>query len=119
MQHYCYGDSRRNTRSCFGRRDDNCWKLSSSSNLLIRVVRAYPLIEIRQTAPCRAVRGNGISVNSTLPPSYRCLLLLVPIIIDSISVISSPAIQQTFSIIVIVSSISYYFSSPTIITLFT
>ena len=35
---------------------------------LIRVVRAYPLIEIRPTAPCRAVRGNSISVNSTLPP---------------------------------------------------
>ena len=46
------------------------WKSSSSSNFSIRVVRAYPLIAIWQTAPCRAIRGNGISVDSTLPPSY-------------------------------------------------
>ena len=44
------------------------WKPASSSRLSIRVVRAYPLIEIRQAAPCRAIRGNRISVNSTLPP---------------------------------------------------
>ena len=41
----------------------------SSSNFEIRAFRAYPLVEVRQTAPCRAIRGNGISVNSTLPPS--------------------------------------------------
>ena len=41
----------------------------SSSNLSIRYVRAYYLVEIRQTVPCRAIRGNSISVNSTLPPS--------------------------------------------------
>ena len=29
---------------------------------------AYPLIEIRQTAPCRAIRGSSISVSSALPP---------------------------------------------------
>ena len=40
----------------------------SSSNLSIRVFRAYPLFEIRQAAPCRAMRGSSISVNSTLPP---------------------------------------------------
>ena len=44
----------------------------SSSTLSIRAVRAYPLIEIRQAAPCRAIRGNSISVNSTLPPSQVC-----------------------------------------------
>ena len=31
-------------------------------------VRACPLIEIRQTVPCRAIRGNSILFNSTLPP---------------------------------------------------
>ena len=31
------------------------WKPSSSSNLSIRNFRAYPLIEIRQTVPCRAI----------------------------------------------------------------
>ena len=31
----------------------------SSLNLSIRVVRACPLIETRQTAPCRAIRGNS------------------------------------------------------------
>ena len=40
----------------------------SSSNCSILIVRAYPLTEIRRTVPCRAVRGNGISVDSTLPP---------------------------------------------------
>ena len=40
----------------------------ANSNLLIWVVRAYPLIEIRQIVPCRAIRGDSISVNSTLPP---------------------------------------------------
>ena len=44
------------------------WKPSSSSNCSHRVFRAYPLIEIRQTVPCRAIRGKSISVNSTLPP---------------------------------------------------
>ena len=44
------------------------WKPSSSSNFSIRAFRAYPLIEIRQTVPCRAIRGNSISVNCTLPP---------------------------------------------------
>ena len=34
----------------------------------IRVVQACPLVEIRQTAPCRAIRGDSISVSSTLPP---------------------------------------------------
>ena len=41
----------------------------SSSNFSIRAFRAYPLVEIRQTVPCRAIRGDGISVKSTLPPS--------------------------------------------------
>ena len=40
----------------------------SSSDLFIRAFRAYPLIEPRQTAPGRAVRGDSISVSSTLPP---------------------------------------------------
>ena len=44
------------------------WKPSSSSNFSIRVFRAYPLIQIRQTVPCPAIRGNSISVNITLPP---------------------------------------------------
>ena len=41
-------------------------------NFLIRAFRAYPLIEIRQAIPCRAIRGNDISVNGTLPPPHRC-----------------------------------------------
>ena len=49
--------------------DDTVGKPSSSSNYSIRVFRAYPLIEVRPTVPCRAIRGKGISVNSTLPPS--------------------------------------------------
>ena len=40
----------------------------SSSNFSIQAFRACPLIEIRQAAPCRAIRGDGISVNNTLPP---------------------------------------------------
>ena len=41
----------------------------SNSNFSIRAFRAYPLIETRQMVPCRAIRGNSISVNSALPPS--------------------------------------------------
>ena len=33
-----------------------------------KVVRAYPLIEIKKTAPFRAIRGSSISVNSNYPP---------------------------------------------------
>ena len=55
------------TRCYFGR-DMIQSETSSSSNFSIRVVRAYPLIKVRQTVPCRAIRGNSISVNSTLPP---------------------------------------------------
>ena len=52
---------------CYG------WRHSSSSSFLIRAFLAYPLVEIRQTVPRRATRGNSISVNSTLPPpSYAC-----------------------------------------------
>ena len=40
------------------------WKPSSSSLCSNRAFRAYPLIEIRQTVPCRAIRGNSISLNS-------------------------------------------------------
>ena len=43
----------------------------SRSNFSIRVVRAYPLIEIRQTAPCREIRGDGISVNRAHPLPLR------------------------------------------------
>ena len=58
--------------SYLGRGDDTYgWKPSSSSNVSIRVVLAYPLIEARQTAPCRAIRGDSISVSSN-PPPLRC-----------------------------------------------
>ena len=44
---------------------DPVWKLSNFST---RVVRAYPLIETRQTVPGRAIRGKCVSINGTLPP---------------------------------------------------
>ena len=45
------------------------WKPSLSSSFSIReFLRAYYLIEIRQAAPCRAIRGDSISVNSTFAP---------------------------------------------------
>ena len=43
-------------------------------DLSIWVVRADPLVETRQTAPCRPIRGNSISVSSTLPPSWYSVL---------------------------------------------
>ena len=49
------------------------WEPSSSSNLSIRVFRAYPLSELSQTVPRRAIRGSSISVSSTLPPLKTCL----------------------------------------------
>ena len=59
--------------ACTRKRGWYGWRTSSSSNFSIRAFRAYPLIEIRQTVPCRSIRGNSISVNSTLPPSYANL----------------------------------------------
>ena len=44
------------------------WKPSSRFNLSIRAFRAHPLIEIRQTILYRAIRANGISTNSIIPP---------------------------------------------------
>ena len=49
----------------------------SSSNFSIRAFRACPLIKIRQTVPCRAIRGNSISVNSTLPPLYNNIYIYI------------------------------------------
>ena len=49
------------------------WEPSSSSNFSIRVFRAYPLIEIRQAVPCRAIRGN-----SNLSQQYPPPLLVLP-----------------------------------------
>jgi hypothetical protein len=42
----------------------------SSSDSSFRAFRAHPLVEIGQAVPCRAIRGNTTSVNSTLPPSH-------------------------------------------------
>ena len=52
-----------------GRGDDTVGNPHRAHFCSIRDVRAYLLTEIRQTVPCRAIRGNSISVNSTLPPS--------------------------------------------------
>ena len=53
-------------------------RLETLIELKFRVFRAYPLIEIRQsTVPCRAIRGNIISLNSTLSPSYVCVSSVV------------------------------------------
>ena len=40
----------------------------AASNFSTRVFRAYPLFEIRQAVPRRAVRDSSISVSGTLPP---------------------------------------------------
>ena len=57
------------THTYNARTNPRSWKPSPSSNLSIRAVRAYSVIETRQTVPCRAIRGDGISMNSTLPLS--------------------------------------------------
>ena len=36
----------------------------------IRALRAYPLTGIRQAVPCRAIRGDSISVDNTLPALF-------------------------------------------------
>ena len=63
------------------------WKPSSSSKFTILAFRAYYLIDCRQKAHSRALRGNSISVNSTLPLSQckalrpaageRCILVVL------------------------------------------
>ena len=47
------------------------WKPSSSSNFSIWAFRVFTLIEIRQAVPCRAIRGDSISVSSTLLPFLK------------------------------------------------
>ena len=55
------------------------------------------LIEIRQTVPCRAIRGDSISVNSALPPLLKgtsvlkCMFLCRAIRGNSISVNTVPS----------------------------
>ena len=56
------------------------WKPSSSSAFSMRYFPAYPLIETRQTAPCPAIRGDGISVDSTLAPFLSLLVSLIVIV---------------------------------------
>ena len=51
-----------------GRGDDTVESPRRAQVLSVRAFRAYPLFEVRQIVPCRAVRGNSISVNSTIPP---------------------------------------------------
>ena len=68
----------------------------SSSNFSIRAFRAYPLVEIRQTVPRRAILGNGISVNSTSDLSQRYLdsgngISVNSISVNGISVNSTPS----------------------------
>ena len=74
------------------------WKPSSSSNLSIRVVRACPHVEIRQKVPCRAIRGNCISVNSTLPPSIM-IIIKIMIIMIMIMMIMMMIIQPNIHIV--------------------
>ena len=47
------------------------WKPSSSSNISIRAFRAYPLVEIRQTVPCRAIRGKQYLSQQYHPPPLK------------------------------------------------
>ena len=50
----------------------------SGSNFSIRVVRAYPFIEIRLTVPCRAIRGKSIdSSQQYLSQQYPPPLLIL------------------------------------------
>ena len=61
----------------FGRGDDTIGTPHGAQNFSIRAFRACPLVEIRQALACRAIRGNSISVNSTLPPlSSACAEVL-------------------------------------------
>ena len=53
----------------------------SSSKYWIQAFRAYPLSEIRQTVPCRAIRGSSISVSSSLLHSSGVLLALLILIL--------------------------------------
>ena len=48
-----------------GRGDDTVGNPHRARISRFELLRAYPLIEIRQAVPCRAIRGISISVNST------------------------------------------------------
>ena len=63
---------------CFRKGGWYGWEPSSSSKCPIRAFRVVYLIEIRKTAPCRAIRGNSISVNRTLPPLASSVRKVIP-----------------------------------------
>ena len=68
----------------FGRGDHTVGNPHRTFRAQISRFQLFKLIQIRQTIPCRAVRGNSISVNSTLPAS--CLSTnMEPIILGSAS----------------------------------
>ena len=47
------------------------WKPSSSSNFSARAVRAHPLVEIKQTVPCRAILRRQYLSQQYPPPSQK------------------------------------------------
>ena len=63
----------------------------------------YPLIKVRQTVLHRAIRGNSISVNSTLPPS-----LLRPVNSDRFAVLLVKDTSYIMMYTIILISICYY-----------
>ena len=52
----------------FGSGDDAVGNPHRAQLVPFELFELYPLIESRQAVPCRAIRGDSISVNSTLPP---------------------------------------------------
>ena len=94
----------RELSACVGRGDDTVGN-PHRSIFSIRAFRAYPLIEIRQTVLCRAIRGNSISVNSTLPPlsisiSILCMFdvigpLMSPFRIMTLRVVRIPGLRNS------------------------
>ena len=66
----------------------------SGSNFSIRVVRACPLAETRQTAPYRAIRGNNISVSSIYIYMYIYIYAYIYIYIS----VPSPPLHHRNSI---------------------
>ena len=71
-----------------------------SYNNETKYIYTHPLVEIGQKVPCRAIRGNSISVNSTLPPLGLCSVLCVSLYCCSCVVICwlTPTFIHSFSV---------------------
>ena len=68
--------------------------------------------KLGQTVPCRAIRGNNVSVSRTLPPSYRWFITIITTItsitIITVTIMTVITVTITITTIIIIIIIIRY-----------